>query len=205
MAKSTLILRWMGINWGSLGISFVLMGLLIGLLPNLMLSLYGSWATLLSSLGARTAIELASPSAIFWHIVQRNLLAALVYFLIGLLLQAPIGMIFGGGFYALIVFLAPQTIRRSLSGSDWLLITIEMGTLVLAASLGMGVAGAAYDVSPGLRSWWEYSKQSWRTIAIKIPEGWRETLSDWIGILFIGGLITTGLVLFVAWYETYGY
>lgn len=205
MSKSAAIVRWMRLNGLFLGLAFLAVGLLTGLFPEAMLELFGRWATLLSSVGARTAAELGSPAEIFWHIVGRNSIAVLIFFLTGLVLQAPVALIFGGAFYALIAFLAPFTLGRPFGWNDWLLIALEMTTLTLVASLGMALAGDLFKVPPTLGSWWEYSRRSWKSLGFDLPGGWRETLSGWARTLLLGLLVTAVLLFSVAWYETFGY
>jgi hypothetical protein len=170
-----------------------------------MLTLFGKWAQLLSSFGAKTADELTSSSQMFTHILQRNAIAALIYFILGFLLQAPLAMLFGGGFYAFIVFLAPHTIGRSFGIFDWLLIVAEVLALVSSSSLSSGFAGELYQVPPTLRDWWRYSKKSWRSLSMKAPIKWKDLLRSWLPILLSGVIVIAGLILFVAWFEVYGY
>lgn len=200
-----LIIRWGSMNGKFFLIAFLVVGLLSLLFPLPMLSLFGKWATLLSFFGAKTAEQFTSSSQMLVHILQRNSIAALVFFIIGLLLQAPLAMLFGGGFYAFIVFLAPHTIGRSFGIFDWLLIAIEVLALVASSSLSSGFAGALYQVPPTLRDWWRYSKKSWRSLSMKAPINWKDLLRPWLPILLSGVTVIAGLILFIAWFEVYGY
>ena len=159
-----LTLRWYGLNALFFLGAFVVVALFSILWPQPMLTILGKWATLSSAFGARTAAELQSQPEMFAHVLQRNGIAALVYLVLGFLLQAPLAMLLAGGFYAFIAFLAPYTIGRPFGADDWLLITLENVTLLLAASLTSALAGQLYKVAPTLADWWRHSKKAWRTV-----------------------------------------
>jgi hypothetical protein len=201
----SLIIRWAGVNASFFLFAFLIVGLLSLFFPQPMLTLFGKWATLLSSFGAKTADELNSSSQMLTHILQRNAIATLIYFILGFLLQAPLAMLFGGGFYAFIVFLAPHTIGRSFGILDWLLIALEILALVISSSLSSGFAGELYRVAPAVSDWWRYSKKAWRSLSMKAPIDWRELLPSWTPALLIGSIVIAGLMLFAACFEVYGY
>ncbi len=205
MSKATLIFRWMGINGLFLGLTFLVTAVLTRLFPEAMLAVFGRWAALLSFFGAKSAAELGSATGMFWQIVRSNTITVLMYFLIGLVLQGPLAMIFGGAFYSLIAFLTPLTLGRSFAWNDWLLILLEMVMLTLAASLGMAVSGVLYEVPPTLSGWWAYARQSWRSLGFDTPAGWRAILARWRWTVLVGLLVTLALLFLVAWYETFGY
>jgi hypothetical protein len=204
-SKAILIARWGYINVAFFLAAFLCAGLLSLLFPETMLNLFGRWAEVLSSLGARTEDQFNTSFQMFTHILQRNALAAIVYFVIGLLLQAPLAMIFGGIFYAFIVFLAPFTIGHPFGLLDWVLITVEALALVGSASISSGFAGNVYLVHPTIGEWWGYSKRSWRSLSMKAPNSWRAMLPSWAPTILTGVLTIAGLILFVAWFEVYGY
>jgi hypothetical protein len=200
-----LIIRWGRINSAFfLGVFFTV-GLLSLLFPLTMLSLFAKWASLLSSFGAKAANQFTSSFQMFVHILQRNAIAALIYFIIGFLLQAPLAMLFSGAFYAFIVFLAPHAIGRAFGVFDWLLITVEVLALVVSTSLSSGFASVLYQVEPTVSDWWRYSKKSWRSLSMKAPISWRDPLPTWLPILLSGVFVIVGMLLFVAWFEVYGY
>ncbi len=204
-AKLKLVLRWGGINSSFFAVCFLFFGILVVLFPEAMLSLFGRWASLLSALGARTGAEIGSQQEMFVHILQRNVISAVVYFGVGLLLQAPLSMLFSGPFYALVSLLAPYTLGRSFSPGDWLLILLEVAALIGSASLGSAIAGELYEVRPAVRSWWAYFKKSWRNLSMRPSADWKAVLREWTAP-FAGGLVVlTVFLVFVAWFETYGY
>ena len=203
--KLKLILRWGGINSSFFLFCFVFFGILVVLFPEAMLHVFARWASLLRALGARTAAELGSQQEMFVHILQHNVISAIVYFAVGLLLQAPLAMLFCGPFYALVSLLAPYTLGRSFNASDWLLILIEVAALIASASLGSAIAGELYEVQPGVRSWWTYSKKSWRSLSVKPSADWKVVLREWAAP-FVGALAVLAVFLsLVAWFETYGH
>jgi len=204
-SQARLVLRWARVNAVFLLAAFLIVGLLSRFFPLPMLTVFGRWATLLHSFGARTADELSSTSQMFAHILQRNAIAALVYFALGLLLQAPLVMLLGGAFYAFVAFLAPYTIGRSFGVLDWLLIAVENLALVMSASLSSGLAGELNQVAPSVGDWWRYSKSSWRSLSMRTAVDWKDVLPSWTWTLLIGALVVAGLLLFVAWFEVYGY
>lgn len=204
-SSSKLILRWGGINGAFLLFAFLIIGLLCVIFPQVMLTVFGMWASLLSSFGAKTASELGSSNQMFAHILQRNIIAGFVFFIIGFLLQAPVAMLFCGAFYAFIVFLAPITMGQAFGFFDWILIGVEILALVTSASTTSGFAGELYQVKPTVRDWWRYSKKTWKSISMKAPNDWREILPSWRTSILTGILATIGMILFVAWFEVYGY
>jgi hypothetical protein len=205
MSRLEKVIRWAGINAYFLGASLLTVGALVAIYPGGMLDIFGRWASLLAALGARTGSEFASQSEMFTHVLQRNAIAALVYFVIGLLLQAPLAMIFGGAFYGFIAFLAPLTIGRPFGPLDWTLVAVEAAALILSASLATALAGDLYDVAPTVRDWWRYSKRSWRTLSLRPPRPWRSVIRDWGATLIVGIATITAVLVLVAWYEIYGY
>jgi hypothetical protein len=203
--KLKLVLRWGGVNSSFFAVCFVICGILVALFPEAMLSVFGRWASLLSTLGARTGAEIGSQQEMFVHILQRNVFSALVYFAVGLLLQAPLAMLFSGPFYALVSLLAPYTVGRSFSAGDWLLILMEVTALIGSASLGSAIAGELYEVRPGVRSWWAYFTKSWRSLSMRPSADWRAVLRAWVAPLVVGVVVLAVLLVFVGWFETYGY
>jgi hypothetical protein len=162
-------------------------------------------AAFYEALGARGAASFASDAEVFSHILQRNAIAALAYFVVGMLLQAPLGVVLGGAFYGFVAFLAPLTIGRSFGPNDWLLVAVEALALVLSASLASSIAGELYGVDASVSGWWAYFRKSWRSLAMKPIRPAKETLAHWAGVLGIGVVTIAATLLFVAWFETYGY
>jgi hypothetical protein len=141
----------------------------------------------------------------FFHILQRNSLTALVCLILGLLLQGPLAMVFIGAFYALVAFLAPLTIGRPFALGDWALILAEAATLVLFVSLTSAFSAELNGVAPSLRDWWRYSKSSWKTLSVTLPSTWRASLRRWLATLTAGLVLSALLLLSVAWFEAYGF
>ena len=205
MQRMVEVLRWLRLNAAFMIAGFLITGALIALAPQTMLAAFGGLARFYEALGARGAASFASDAEVFSHILQRNAIAALAYFVVGMLLQAPLGVILGGAFYGFVAFLAPLTIGRSFAANDWLLVTVEAFALVFSASLASAVAGELYGVAPSLRGWWHYFRESWRSLSMKPIRPVRESLARWAGLLEIGLVVVAAILLFVAWFETYGY
>ncbi len=199
------VLKWCGINASVFLAAFGVMALLVWVLPGPMLGLYASWARLLSAAGSRTAGELGSAQAMFLHILTTNCFSAAVYFTLGLLFQAPIVMCASGPFYALISLTAPRTIGRAFDAHDWLLVGAEAAALILAGSVASALAAEAYATPASFRSWLGYWRHNWRRLSTPAVRSWRKVVAEWRWAV-LGGLTTVlALMLFVAWFETYGY
>lgn len=203
--KLKLILQWLWLNSKFLLASFCMTGILIWLFPQGMLAIYAKWATLMQAAGAKNIAELSAQADMFKHILQTNALTTVLFFIIGLVLQAPIVMIFTGIFYALVSLLAPYAIGRSFGTNDWLLIATEAFVLLLSISLSSAMAGELYGVEADGRSLWDYWKNNWSKLLPKPVENWKAVLARWVSPLMVGILILGGLSVFVAWFETYGY
>jgi hypothetical protein len=150
MHRAATILRWTRINTGFMLVAFLLTGALVVPIPNAMLDIFGSLAKLYESLGARTASAFSSQADVFSHILGRNALAALSYFVVGLVLQAPLALILSGAFYGLVAFLGPLTLGRAFGTNDWLLIAAEATAPIISASLASAFSSELHGVTPSL-------------------------------------------------------
>ncbi len=204
-ARLGVLLEWVRINAAFMLAAFLLTGGLIALFPQAMLDIFGRYARFLEALGATPASALPSPAEMFALVLQRNALSVLIYFVIGLVLQAPLAVLFGGAFYGLVAFLAPSTIGRAFGPADWLLVAAESAAIILSASLASGFASELFQVSPTVSGWWRYFKQSWRSLLMNPVRPLRAVLASWSALLGLGLLVVAGLLLFVAWFEAYGY
>jgi hypothetical protein len=205
-AKLSLIARWGAINMAFFFVAFLGTALLIQLAPETMLALFARYASLLESLGAKGASEFSSQSGMFLHILQRNTIAAVLYFAIGLLLQAPVAVVFSGAFYSFVTFLAPLTLGRPFALADWFLVLVEALALLLAASLSSALAGERHAVAPSIRAWWGFSKKSWRSLrGTKAATSWEALLPAWAPASALSLMIIAALLVSVAWFEVYGY
>ena len=200
-----LIVRWSALNTKFFSLAFAGTAFLVLFFPHFMLSILARWASLLEILGARGAAEFSSTFAVFSHVLQRNAIAAAVFFGAGLLLQAPIALLFAGTFYSLIAFLAQHTLGRSFAVADWVLIIAEAAVLVVCASLSTAIAAEVHGVSPSIGEWWRFSKKSWTSLRTKAPNSWRAVLPAWYPSLAISAIIILSLLLFLAYFEVFGY
>ena len=199
------LLVWLWLNLIFCISIFILVWALIILFPNTMLNIFGKWAILMKAVGAKNISEFTSQSDMFTHILKMNGVTVVIYFVIGLLLQSPLVMIFTGAFYSFIAFLAPVTIGKSFGFNDWLLITVELFTLVLGISLSSALAGDLFDVKSNVKSLLTYWKHNWNKLLPKPVDNWKLVLREWAGTLFLVITIILLLLVFVAWFETYGY
>lgn len=199
------VTRWLWINLQLFVLFFLLVGILVALFSELMLSLFGKWALMMQAFGARSAGQFSSRPEMFMHILTRNAVTLAIFVLVGLLLQAPLAMPFTAGFYALVAFLAPDTIGRPFGPADWLLIIVESFTLILGASVSCGLAADLYGVNNGLRSLVEYWKKSWTRLLPQVAPHWREVVREWRVTITAAVVTLAALSVFVAWFETYGY
>ena len=199
------ILQWLWFNLKIFILFFGIVGILVALFPDFMLRLFGQWAVLMQAFGAKSAAQLGSPEEMFRHILTTNGLTLGIYLFIGLLLQAPLAMPFTGAFYALVAFLAPWTIGRSFSLADWVLVGAEILILLFGSSITSGLAGELYEVRPDLHSFAQYWKRAWRKLWLRPSVSWKTVVKDWRASLLAGSVVLLALLLFVAWFETYGY
>jgi hypothetical protein len=205
--ESTLrrFLNWFWFNTKFFLAFFFLAWLLIIIFPNAMLEIFRQWALLMAMLGAKNIGEFSLQIDMFTHILTRNGIALLIYFIIGLLLQSPIVLVFMGTFYSFIAFLAPETMGKPFGLNDWLLILIEICTLVLSTSISSAIAGDLYEINPDIKSILGYWKKSWTRLWVKPTNNWKSVMWEWSGFTLITIVIISGMSLFVAWFETYGY
>jgi hypothetical protein len=204
-SKAILVLEWLWFNTKFFLPVFLLVWILIYLFPDSMLSVFGKWAILMKMLGAKNISEFAAQSDVFTHILTRNGMTLIIYFIIGLFLQSPIALVFTGAFYSFIAFLAPLTMGKSFNLNDWVLISVELIALILSTSLASALASELYGVKPDINSLLKYWKYSWTKLWVKPVNNWKLVLREWVGITLLTLLIITGLSVFVAWFETYGY
>jgi hypothetical protein len=200
-----IILKWLRINFVCFAFFFLLTWIVIILYPDFMLRVFGQWAILLEGIGAKGAGDFTTKSAMFVHILTMNSVTLIIYIVVGIFLQSLLVMLFTGVFYSSIAFLAPYTIGRSFSLNDWLLISVELFTLILGISLSSALAGEMFGVEPEIRSLISYWKKNWNKLLPKPVSDWKRILKEWTRTILIGLLIIIGLSLFVAWFETYGY
>jgi hypothetical protein len=196
---------WLWFNFKIFMIFFGMVGILVLLIPDVMLRLFGQWALLMQAFGARSTAQLGSPGEMFRHILITNGLTLAIYLLVGLWLQAPLLMPFTGAFYALVAFLAPWTIGRSFRLADWVLIGAEILMLLLGSSITSGLAGDLYEVHPKVRSLGAYWKKAWRKLWLHPTLAWKAVLQAWRATLLVGFVVLLALLVFIAWFETYGY
>jgi hypothetical protein len=204
-SKAILVLEWLWFNTKFFFPVFLLVWILIYFFPNFMLSVFGQWAFLMKTLGAKNISEFAVQSDVFTHILTRNGVTLIIYFIIGFFLQSPIALVFTGAFYSFIAFLAPLTMGRPFSLNDWLLILAELIALMLSTSTASALAGELYEVKPEINSLLKYWKYSWTRLWVRPVNNWKLVLREWVGITLVTFLIIAGLSVFVAWFETYGY
>ncbi len=198
-------LQWLWLNLKFLAGAFCLTGVLIWLFPSAMLDLYAKWATLMQAAGAKNIAELSTQADMFKHILYINALTTALFFAVGLVLQSPIAMSFAGIFYALVSFLAPFAVGRSFGVNDWFLVGSEAFTLLLGASLSSAIAGELFGVKATGSSVWTYWKNNWSKLMPKPVDHWKTILRGWMPALSTVLLILGCLLIFVAWFETYGF
>jgi hypothetical protein len=203
--KLSAILKWLWLNIIFFAPFFLLTWVLIIFFPDVMLRIFGQWAVLMQAVGAKSLRDFTSPLDMFTHILTMNSLTVIVYFVIGLFLQSPLVMLFTGMFYSSIAFLAPFTIGRPFNLNDWLLISVEVFTLILGISLSSALAGDLFDVTPNVKSLLNYWKHNWNQLLPKPADDWKLVLSEWSGTLALVIPLIVALLFFVAWFETYGY
>lgn len=203
--KLTSVIRWLWINLQLFVPFFFLVGILVALFPEVMLSLFGKWALVMQAAGAKSADQFGSQPEMFVHILTMNAITLVIFVFVGLFLQAPLAMPFTAGFYALVAFLATDTIGRPFGPADWLLIGVESFTLILGASISSGLAADLYGVNHDLKSLIEYWKKSWTKLLPRLAPGWREAVREWRVTIAAAVVTLAALSVFVAWFEVYGY
>ena len=203
--KLNIVLQWLRLNLVFLTPFFLLTWMFISFFPDVVLRVFGKWAVLMQAVGAKNLRDFTSQSDMFTHILRMNSVTALVYFVIGLFLQSPLVMLFTGAFYASIAFLALYTIGRASEVNDWLLISVELLALILSISLSSALAGDLFGVKPDARNLLNYWKRNWNRFLPKPVSNWKSVLREWSGTALLVVSIIGALLLFVAWFETYGY
>jgi len=203
--KLNFVLKWLWLNFIFFAPFFLLTWMLITFFPDVMLRVFGQWAVLMQAVGAKSLRDFTSLSDMFTHILTMNGISVIVYFVIGLFLQSPLVMLFTGAFYSSIAFLAPFTIGRPFNLNDWLLVSVELFTLILGISLSSALAGDLFGVKPDVRSLLNYWKHNWNKLLPKPVDNWKLVLREWSGTVLLVVLIIVALLIFVAWFETYGY
>lgn len=199
------VLQWLRLNLMFFAPFFLLTWMCIVFFPDAMLRVFGQWAVWMQAAGAKGAGSFATQSDMFTHILKTNGLTALIYTVIGLFLQSPLVMLFAGAFYAFTAFLAPHTIGRALGPNDWLLISVEVFTLILSISLSSALAGELFSVEPDAKSLLNYWKHNWAKLIPEPVSRWKSILREWSGTIATVLTIIVILLILVAWFEAYGY
>jgi hypothetical protein len=199
------VARWLRINLLLFVPFFFLVGILVSLFPEVMLSLFGKWALVMQAVGARSAGQFTSHAEMFRHILTMNAVTLVIIMVVGLLMQAPLAVPFLAAFYGLVAFLAPDTIGRSFGFADWLLITVESFTLILGTAVSSGLAADLYGVGHSFRGLVEYWKKSWKRLLPTPVPHWRDVFREWQVTMVTAVITLAALSVFVAWFETYGY
>jgi len=202
--KSNTIIKWVWLNFICFAPFFLLTWVLIIFFPDVVLRIFGQWAVLMQAVGAKSLSDFTTPSDMFTHILIMNSLTVTIYFVIGIFLQSPLVMMFTGMFYSSIAFLAPSTIGRPFQLNDWLLISIELFTLILSISWASALGGDLFNVAPNFESLLYYWKHNWNQFLPKPVADWKLVLHDWSGALVLVIPIIVALLFFVAWFETCG-
>lgn len=202
--KRRILLRWFLLNLLFFASFFLLMWALVAFFPEGMLRFFGRWTALMRAAGAKSREDFCSPADMFAHIVRMNGITAALYLAIGLLLQSPLVMAFTGAFYALVGFLAPFTLGRPFGWHDWLLVSVEALALTLSLSLSSALGGDWLGVRPELGSLADYWRRHWNKLFPQPVNRWRAVLKAWRGTALLAIGVIAALLLFAAWFETYG-
>lgn len=132
-------------------------------MPDLMLLLLGAWVKVIELVANPPKIDdNCSRFQLFQEIFFRNSFSAVICFLVGIVNQGPITMLFYGIFYALIIFLAPVTRGSLFSLIDWIFVAMEIVALIISTSIGSYIAGEWLGVEPTFKSFFKYWKENWK-------------------------------------------
>jgi hypothetical protein len=105
-SKIKILFQWFWLNFRFFILVFGLVWGLILLYPKTMLGIFERWAFVLKMAGAQNLNEFSSSLDMFIHILTRNGIAIIIYFIIGWFLQSPLVMIFTGAVHC--VFNSPH-------------------------------------------------------------------------------------------------
>ncbi len=203
-----IFLKWLKINSLCLVGAFIVIFLLVQLFPNVMLGLWGGWASLISMTGVKGAAEFTPNFNTFIQIFVRNSIAVFVVFSVSLLLVAPFVMVINGAYYSLVVFLAPLT-GITFSFFDWILVVIEILFMIISATFASTLATEIFGVKPEIKQfleWWEKQLTDWKKFW-SLPEqkrNWRVVFKENRKEFILFLIIILVLLLFGALVEVWG-
>ena len=207
LMNKQIFLKWLKINSLCLVGAFIVVFLLVKLFPNVMLGLWGGWASLISMTGVKGAAEFSPNFNTFIQIFGRNSISVIVVFFVGLLLVAPFMMVMNGVYYSLVVSLAPLT-GITFTFFDWILVVIEILFMIISATFASTLATEIFGVKPDIKQflgWWKKQLTDWKNFW-SLPEqkrNWRIVFGENRKELFIIIVILLVLLLFGAWVEVY--
>ena len=177
-----IFLKWLIINSLCLVGAFIVIFLLVQIFPNVMLGLWGGWASLISMTGVKGAAEFTPNFNTFIQIFVRNSIAVFVVFFVSLLLVAPFVMVINGAYYSLVVFLAPLT-GITFDFFDWILVVIEILFMIVSATFASTLATEIFGVKPEIKQflgWWKKQLTDWERFW-SLPErkrNWRVVFKE---------------------------
>lgn len=204
MNKQT-FLKWLRINSLCYLGAFVLVFLLVQLFPSIMLGFWEGWSSLIKLTGGKRMEELSSEFDAFIHILSRNSVSVGIYFIGGLLLQAPFVTIVLGSFYSLVAFAVPLSTGILQPFSFWILIAIEALFLIIPATFSSTLATEIFGVKPEKKQLLGYWKKSFRDLRyFPKQKGWTVTFKENKKELISFTIIILGLLLFGVWFEVWG-
>jgi hypothetical protein len=203
-----IFLKWLKINSLCLVGAFIVIFLLVQLFPNVMLGLWGGWASLISMTGVKGAAEFTPNFNTFIQIFVRNSIAVFVVFFVSLLLVAPFVMVINGAYYSLVVFLAPLT-GITFSFFDWILVVIEILFMIISATFASTLATEIFGVKPEIKQflgWWKKQLTDWKKFW-SLPEqkrNWRVVFKENKKEFILFLIVILVLLLFGALVEVWG-
>ncbi len=203
-----IFLKWLIINSLCLVGAFIVVFLLVQLFPNVMLGLWGGWASLISMTGVKGAAEFSPNFNTFISIFSRNCISVFVVFFVGLLLVAPVMMVLYGVFYSLVVSLAPLT-GVTFTFFDWILVVIEILFMIISATFASTLATEIFGVKPEIKQfleWWKKQLTDWKKFW-SLPEqkrNWRVVFKENRKEFILFLTIILVLLLFGALVEVWG-
>lgn len=198
-----IFLKWLEINSLCLIGAFIVIFLLVQVFPNVMLGLWGGWASLISMTGVKGAAEFSPNFNTFIRIFIRNGISVSIVFFTGLLLVAPLMMVLYGVFYSLVVSLAPLT-GVTFTFFDWILVAIEILFMIISATFASTLATEIFGVKPQIKQflgWWKkqltwkefwslpQQKRSWRVVFKEVRKEFILFLVIILVLLLSGALV----------------
>ena len=208
LVNKQIFLKWLKINSLCLIGVFIVIFLLVQLFPNVMLGLWGGWASLISMTGVKGAAEFSPNFNTFIRIFSRNSISVFVVFFVGLLLVAPVMMVLYGVFYSLVVSLAPLT-GVTFTFFDWILVAIEILFMIISATFASTLATEIFGVKPEIKQfleWWKRQLTDWKKFW-SLPEqkrNWRVVFKENRKEFILFLIIILVLLLFGALVEVWG-